>query len=163
MTDRNSTSSPLGPATTIPWPPLLLVGIIALAWELTISAPLPWPGIDDAAAHWLGLAFGILGILLIVFALKTLVENRTTILPNKSPTVLVTTGPYVRFRNPIYLGEVLLLLYGAEVTKSIWFVAAATAFAVLVTALQIIPEERHLEAIFGGAYTDYKSRTRRWI
>lgn len=161
MTDRNSASSPV--ETIIPWPPLLLVGSIVLGWTLTTMVPLRWPGIDDAPAHWLGLVFGILGILLIVFALKALTAHRTTILPNKAPTVLVTTGPYVRFRNPIYLGEVLLLLYGAEITKSIWFVAAAAMFAVLVTALQIIPEERRLEAIFGAAYTDYKSRTRRWI
>ena len=161
MTDRDSASSPVG--TTVPWPPLLLVGAIALAWTLTILAPLPWPGMDDAPAHWLGLAFGVLGILLIVFAFRALMAHRTTFLPNKAPTVLVTTGPYVRFRNPIYLGEVLLLLYGAEITKSIWFVVAAALFAVLVTVLQIIPEERHLEAIFGDAYADYKSRTRRWI
>ncbi|WP_045836727.1 isoprenylcysteine carboxylmethyltransferase family protein [Hyphomicrobium sp. 99] len=163
MTDRNPASSAIAPATIVPWPPLLLAGVVMIAWALTVMAPLPWPGTDDAPAHWLGLSFGILGLLLIVFALKTLVAHRTTILPNKTPTALVTTGPYVRFRNPIYLGEVLLLLYGAEITKSIWFAVAAAVFAVLVTALQIIPEERHLEAIFGDAYTNYKSRSRRWI
>ncbi|MGO4685736.1 methyltransferase family protein [Hyphomicrobium sp. 2TAF46] len=163
MTDPNAIPPSIDPATVVPWPPLLFAGAIALAWMLTVLAPLPWPGLDDAAAHWLGLSFGVLGLLLIVFGFKSLLARRTTVLPNKTPSVLVTTGPYVRFRNPIYLGEVLLLLYGAEITKSIWFVAAAAIFAVLVTALQIIPEERHLEAIFGDAYADYKSRTRRWI
>ncbi len=163
MTDRNTASPSIVPATTIPWPPLLLVAVIALGWALTVWKPLPWTGMDDSPARWLGQAFGIFGVLLIVFALRALFAHRTTILPNKTPTTLVTSGPYIRFRNPIYLGEVLLLLYGAEITKSLWFVAAAAMFAVLVTVLQIIPEERRLEAIFGDAYRDYKSRSRRWI
>ncbi len=156
-------TSPPAPPNTFPWPPVLLVGVIIGAWLLTQLAPLPWPGLDDTPAHLVGISFGITGVLLIIFAFKALLEHRTTVLPNKSSTTLVTTGPYVRFRNPIYLGEVLLLLYGAEITKSIWFVAAALIFGVLVTAMQIIPEERHLEATFGDAYLDYKSRTRRWI
>jgi protein-S-isoprenylcysteine O-methyltransferase Ste14 len=57
----------------------------------------------------------------------------------------------------------LLLFCAAEITKSIWFVAAGFVFAALVTWLQVVPEERHLEARFGAAYLDYKSRTRRWI
>jgi len=56
-----------------------------------------------------------------------------------------------------------VLLGTAEITKSIWFVAAALIFGVLVTILQIMPEERHLERQFGDAYLDYKARTRRWI
>lgn len=163
MIDRHSLTPASEPANVFPWPPVLFVGAIAAAWLLTRMAPLPWPGLDDTPAHWVGLGFGVAGLLLIVFALRALFEHRTTFQPNKASTALVTTGPYARFRNPIYLGEVLLLLYGAEITKSIWFVAAALTFGVLVTALQIIPEERHLEATFGDAYQDYKSRTRRWI
>ena len=44
-----------------------------------------------------------------------------------------------------------------------WFVAAAAAFAALVTWLAILPEERHLERRFGKAYLDYKAKSRRWI
>ena len=134
-----------------------------MAWLLTILAPLPWPGLDDTVAHVIGTAFGVLGFLLVVSGFWTLISNRTTYLPHRSSTKLVTTGPFVRFRNPIYLGEVLLLLYGAEITKSVWFVGAALLFAVLVTVLQIVPEERHLEAVFGEEYLEYKARSRRWI
>jgi protein-S-isoprenylcysteine O-methyltransferase Ste14 len=163
MIDRNSLTAGPQPAHTFPWPPVLFVGAITTAWFLTQLVPLPWPGLDDTPAHLVGIGFGVAGLLLIVLAFKALFQHRTTVLPNKASTTLVTTGPYARFRNPIYLGEVLLLLYGAEITKSIWFVAAALLFGVLVTAIQIIPEERHLEATFGDAYLDYKSRTRRWI
>ncbi|MFT3730293.1 MAG: isoprenylcysteine carboxylmethyltransferase family protein [Hyphomicrobium sp.] len=151
------------PAASFPWPPVLFVSTLAIAWGLTVFLPLPWPGLDDGPAHWIGIAFGILGLALIVSGFATLVGNRTTYLPHRASTKLVTTGPYIRFRNPIYLGEALLLLFGAEITKSVWFVAAALLFGILVSVLQIIPEERHLEAAFGEEYLAYKARSRRWI
>ncbi len=159
MTD----TSPPRAATTFPWPPVLFAATIAVAWLLTVVAPLPWPGLDDTVAHSIGIAFGIFGLLLIASAFGTLVMHRTTYLPNRVSTKLVTTGPYWRFRNPIYLGEALLLLYGAEMTQSIWFVGTALVFGFLVTVLQIIPEERHLEETFGDEYLTYKARSRRWI
>lgn len=161
MTDEKPI--PAMAATRFPWPPALFAAAIAIAWPLTAYAPLQWPGLDDTPAHWVGVAFGLLGLLLILSGFATLIAHRTTYLPNRPSTKLVTSGPFARFRNPIYLGEVLLLLYGAEVTKSVWFVAAAVLFAVLVTVLQIVPEERHLEATFGDEYLDYKARSRRWI
>ena len=57
----------------------------------------------------------------------------------------------------------MILLGLAEVTKNIWFAILAPLFAILVTWLAIIPEERHLEARFGDAYRSYKERSRRWI
>ena len=146
-----------------PWPPVLFVAAIIAALLMSWLLPLPWPGIDDAPAHWIGLGFGVVGLVLMILGFKALIDHRTTVLPNKTSTTLVTRGPYRWFRNPIYLGQVLLLFAGAEITKSIWFVVAGLVFGVLVTVLQIVPEERHLEAQFGDAYLDYKVRTRRWI
>ena len=150
-------------ANTFPWPPVLFIAAIAAAVLLAHIAPVSWPGVDDAPARLVGWGFGLLGIGLIAWSIERLLSHGTTVMPDKTSSVLVTTGPYWRFRNPIYLGEVLLLLSAAEVTKNVWFVAAATGFALLVTVLQIIPEERHLQARFGDAYTTYKARTRRWI
>jgi protein-S-isoprenylcysteine O-methyltransferase Ste14 len=160
---KTETHAPLRRGNAIPWPPLLFLASIAAALVMTRFWPLPWPGINDAPAHWVGLGVGAAGIVLIAFGVKALLAQETPISPHKPPVALVTTGIYRRFRNPIYLGMVLLLFGGAEVTKSIWFVIAGVVFAVLVTLLQIVPEERELEARFGDAYLDYKSRSRRWI
>lgn len=149
--------------TPHPWPPVLLVVSLVGAWILTRYWPLPWPGLNDAPARVVGMAFGVIGLCLVGWGLWTLQQHNTTVLPHDGASTLVTSGPFRYLRNPIYLGDVFIMFGLAEVTKSIWFVIAAILFAVAVTRLAIKPEERHLEARFGDAYLDYKSQTRRWI
>jgi protein-S-isoprenylcysteine O-methyltransferase Ste14 len=147
----------------IPWPPLLLFCVIAGAFLLGRLRPLPWPGLDDAPARAVGLGLGAAGIVLLIVSILTLRRHGTTVRPDAGAAALVTSGPYRRLRNPIYLANCLILLGLAELTKNVWFVAAAAAFAILVTWLAILPEERHLEKRFGDAYLAYKAKTRRWL
>ena len=147
----------------VPWPPILLVLAVGGAVALGRIYPLPWPGVGDGAASLVGLGFGAVGVAILVWAGLTLRRHRTTILPHAGASTLVTDGPYHWRRNPIYIADVFLLFGAAEVTGNIWFVILALVFAGLVTVLQIIPEERHLEAKFGDAWRDYAKRTRRWI
>lgn len=163
-TDDHNASFDIGerPSQT-PWPPILLAGGVVAAIGLNYLAPLPWPGLDDAAARSIGIGAGLAGLGLLVWAILTLRKSGTTVLPDVGATHLVTSGPYWRFRNPIYLADTMMLLGVAELTKNVWLVIAAAAFAVLVTWLAILPEERHLQRRFGQAYLDYKARSRRWI
>ncbi len=147
----------------IPWPPLLLIGVIAGAVVLGRFRPLPWPGLDDWPARAVGLGLGAAGVVLLVASILTLRRHGTTVMPDVGASALVTSGPYRRFRNPIYLGDCLMLLGVAEITKNVWFVIGAAVFALLVTLLAILPEERHLERRFGEAYLDYKAKSRRWL
>jgi protein-S-isoprenylcysteine O-methyltransferase Ste14 len=149
--------------TSIPWPPILLAITGIGGWALGRYCPLPWPGVDDLPARVIGIGLGVLGTILLLWALDAFRRHRTTMLPHKGASSLITDGPYRRFRNPIYLGEALIFFGIAEATKNVWFVIAAFVFAILVTRLAIVPEERHLEEKFGDAYRNYKARTRRWI
>ncbi len=147
----------------IPWPPLLLAGTVVGGILLARVAPLPWPGMDDMAARIVGLGFGLAGLVLLAWAALTLKRHATTILPHKGASVLVTDGPYRWRRHPIYIADVFLLFGLAELTQNIWFVILAFVFAALVTRLQIIPEERHLEAVFGEDWRTYAAKTRMWV
>jgi protein-S-isoprenylcysteine O-methyltransferase Ste14 len=157
--DEDATQRP----TRFPWPPVLIVATLAAAWALERAVPLSWPGLDDSLARIAGIGIGIAGLALMVWAAVTLGRARTTVLPHRGVSVLVTTGPFRFRRNPIYLGEVMMFLGLAELTKSVWLVILAPVFALLITWLAILPEERHLEARFGDAYRAYRARTRRWI
>jgi protein-S-isoprenylcysteine O-methyltransferase Ste14 len=147
----------------IPWPPILLAGAVIGAVVLGRVQPLPWPGLDDMPAHFIGLGLGTLGLALLAAAIATLKRHRTTVLPDAGASALVTSGPYARWRNPIYLADCFILFGVAELTKNIWFVIFALLFVGLVTLLAIKPEEQHLERRFGDAYRDYKAKTRRWL
>ena len=142
---------------------MLLVATIAAGWLLARLAPLPWPGLDDMPARIVGIGLGLAGFVLMGWAALTFRRHRTTIMPHKGADALVTDGPFRRYRNPIYVADVLLILGAAELSKSIWMVMLVPVFVAAVTWLAILPEERHLEARFGDAYRAYKTRTRRWI
>ena len=147
----------------VPWPPLLLGGIVAMAIALDRWYPIPWPGLDDLPARLVGFAIGVGGIGLAAWAAWTMHRAKTNILPHRPADNLVTTGPFARLRNPLYVADVMILLGVAELTKNIWFVAGAALFGILVTWLAILPEERHLEARFGDDYRAYKAQSRRWL
>jgi protein-S-isoprenylcysteine O-methyltransferase Ste14 len=142
---------------------LLLVGVIVGALLAQRLIPWPWPGLDDMPARLVGWGFGALGLAVLIWSIRTLHRHKTTVMPHQSATALARDGPYRWRRNPIYLADVFLMFGLAELTKNFWFVVAGLLFAVLVTWLAIIPEEKHLEAQFGDAYRDYKDQTRRWI
>jgi protein-S-isoprenylcysteine O-methyltransferase Ste14 len=149
--------------TMIPWPPILVAVLVVAGWQLQRLIPLPWTGIDDTAARIVGVGLGVAGLALAGWAALTMWRNGTTILPNRAASALVTTGPFRRWRNPIYIADVLIMLCAAELTKSMWIVLLAPVFVILVTWLAILPEERHLEARFGDAFRDYLARSRRWL
>jgi protein-S-isoprenylcysteine O-methyltransferase Ste14 len=149
--------------SAIPWPPILFAAAIAAAILLGRSFPLAWPGLDDLGGRVVGYAFGLVGVALTVWGFLTLYRARTNVLPHKGADRLVTEGAFRFRRNPIYMGEVLILLGLAQATLNIWLAAMAPVFAIAILVLAILPEERHLEARFGEEYLDYKARTRRWF
>lgn len=163
MGDVPTASAAAERANTFPWPPVIFVAVLIGAWLMTRALPLALPGMNDPTQRVIGIGFGVIGLGLIAWAVFALMSHGTTVMPDRASTALVTSGPYALLRNPIYLGELLILLSLAEIAKSSWFLVAAVAFAVLLTPLQILPEERHLEARFGDQYRSYKARTRRWI
>lgn len=160
MTQTNTSVSQL---SRVPWPPVLLVSVVAGATGLAQIIPLAWPGVDDAATRLVGYAFGLAGAGLFVWSAATLRRHGTTARPDRPASVLVTDGPFRFRRNPIYLAHLLMLLGLAEITKNVWVAILVVPYAALVTWLAILPEERQLEDQFGDTYRDYKERTRRLL
>lgn len=151
------------PASRIAWPPLLIASALAAAVLLGWFYPLPWPGLGDLPGQVIGYGLGALGVLLSAWGFITLNRANTTVLPHKPVKRLVTHGAFGFRRNPIYMGEVLIFIGLAQATGNIWMALVAPPLAILLFALAILPEERHLEARFGEEYLAYKARTRRWF
>jgi protein-S-isoprenylcysteine O-methyltransferase Ste14 len=148
----------------LPWPPIIYLIAIAISIALGLLYPLPWISapLSDIlfAAGWLLVAAMVA---LDFSAMRTMARAKTTIMPNKASEHLVTTGAFSFTRNPIYLGNTLLMIGVGLITGIAWFLPLAIVAAFATQKLAIEREERHLEARFGKRYRDYAKRVRRWI
>lgn len=145
----------------LPWPPILFGSAALAAWVAGMAVPLPW-----LSAAWLVVAgWGVMaaGLALDLWAMAVMTRRRANILPHRAATALVTDGPFAWSRNPIYLGNTLLLTGCAAAFGYAWFLAAAAVAALAVTALAIRREEAHLAARFGAEWSAYAARTSRWF
>lgn len=144
---------------TLDYPPLWLVLFLALAWGLS-----RWlPGGFGGYGFWPGTGLIAVGLGLMAVAAVTMMRARTTVIPHEMPSALVESGIFALSRNPIYLGDVLILL--GFVLR--WDVALALilvpALAAILHLRFILPEEARLRAAFGAAFDAYAARVRRWI
>lgn len=113
----------------------------------------------------LSLLMVLIGLTIIVIGVKTFHKNDTTINPlNPSEASnLVTEGVFSFTRNPMYLGMVIILL-GVSIYNGVYIgVIILPCFIFYITEFQIKPEEKAMEEIFAGDYTDYLKRVRRWL
>lgn len=104
-----------------------------------------------------------LGIFLMVTGVRTILRHKTDIRPGGTPSTLVTSGPYQYTRNPIYLGNVTILLGVAVLLGSLTPFIAIPLYLLIVATIIIPFEERRLAAIFGTDYEHYRQRVRRWL
>jgi protein-S-isoprenylcysteine O-methyltransferase Ste14 len=148
----------------LPWPPIIYLVAIAISIALGLLYPLPWISapLSDIlfAAGWLLVAAMVA---LDFSAMRTMARAKTTIRPDKASEHLVTTGAFSFTRNPIYLGNTLLMIGVGLITGIVWFLPLSIIAAFATQKLAIEREERHLEARFGKRYRDYAKRVRRWI
>ncbi len=124
----------------------------------------------DAASPLLAEVFDVVGyavmvggVALMAWAGWTMMRARTPVLPRKGPRVLVTGGPFQFSRNPIYLGESLVLLGWIMVVGSIVGVVALPIFMGVIRFRFIAAEEEALAEAFAEDFADWRAKVRRWI
>jgi len=144
----------------IPWPPLLLVGSTLAAIVLNIYVPTP---LQFSGARTLGISLVVLSLGIDLWAMRTLHEARTTMLPNRGSSHLVTHGPFGYSRNPIYVANLMLLTGMGCFSMNAWFLLLVPVDAILTHFLAIRREENHLIARFGYQFETYCRKVRRWI
>ncbi len=156
---RNWTEKP----NVLPWPPILYGCAAVAAFGLGRVYPLGAGLLNGQIARGFGIAVMLAGLGLDIAAMVTMHRGRANILPHRAATALVTNGPFSLSRNPIYLGNTLLLGGAGLAFANAWLVAAAIIAAQLVAMLAIRREEAHLAAKFGAEWQAYAQRTPRWL
>ena len=92
-------------------------------------------------------------------------KAKTTVNPLKpeEATSLVNSGIFRFTRNPMYVGFALVLLAWAIYLSSPLSLVGVLGFILYIDRLQIEPEERALNELFGSEFESYRSNVRRWL
>ncbi|MGQ0714682.1 MAG: methyltransferase family protein [Gemmatimonadaceae bacterium] len=145
-------------------PPFVFVGGFLLGFALDRWAyPLRLGGAARpvlVAGGWLFIAGGVAFML---WAMAMFRRARTSVLPFRPASAMVTTGPYRFTRNPMYVGLTVLYVGLCLLTGMLWPLVMLPFVLVALTTLVIRREERYLEDAFGAEYAAYRARVRRWL
>jgi protein-S-isoprenylcysteine O-methyltransferase Ste14 len=143
-------------------PPVWLVGALGLCWLIGHFDPwhlsFGWPVVNLLA----GLLIGA-GVVLMVLAIIELRKWKTTVIPHQEAGHLVTSGIFKRSRNPIYLGDTLMLAGFILYWDAPLALPLVPIFLWVIEKRFVIPEENRLRTKFRQAFHTYCQNTRRWI
>lgn len=143
-------------------PPVWLAGFIGVAWLQAnyLSMRLSFGG------AWADLLGGLLvgaGIVMMLLALAEFRKHRTTIVPHKTPDTLIQSGVFTRTRNPIYLGDALILAGLVLRFDAVPSLALVPIFLWVIEKRFIVGEEDRMRRVFRLDFARYESKTRRWL
>jgi protein-S-isoprenylcysteine O-methyltransferase Ste14 len=162
MAATQNTGTPRSDAPNPPFPPpLIFVLVFLTASVVNMFLPLQALPLGWNRVPALLLSLGGLGIF--IGAALALRRAGTTVSPYKAARVLLTTGPFLRTRNPIYLAFAWIYLGCACLIASLWPFLFFPVIIVVMNRFVIAREEAWLEKRFGEAYRAYRARTRRWM
>lgn len=118
--------------------------------------------LEQNTIQYLGVALLLTALLLTTLAQNNMRTSWRIGIDTNTHTELITDKLFRYSRNPIYLGILLALLGLFALTPN-----AATLFFLLfgyvLMQIQIRMEEEHLTRLHKQTYTDYQSKTRRWL
>ncbi len=162
MTERDAKSTKLDrPQVKFPPPALYLAAVLA-GWGL--EEMIGWRPIElpDWIQH-LGAWLVVLALLVIAWTVWEFRRHRTTILPHRASSAIITRGPFRFSRNPIYLAFATSLTGLGLMLSNAWMLLLVPVCVVVTTRYVIVREEAFLGQAFGEAYTNYLTQVRRWL
>ena len=127
-------------------PPCLF--ILFVFYRETESAALVWPA---------GLALFCAGVGIRIWAQMHLHYRL------RERKILTTTGPYVFVRNPIYIGNTLMLLGVTVLSELLWFLPVMLLWCTVVYHFVVRREETHLADKYGEPYREFMRSVPRWV
>ena len=142
----------------ITFPPVILLASIVLQIILLFFFP-----ISVDLSSLLGLILILSGISLVFVSFRFMRKMKTTFIPDGTPEVLISSGPFKFSRNPIYLGMLTILVGVAFLMSSLSAIIIAFVFGTIINFTWIAHEEKKLHELFSEDWENYSSKVRRWI
>jgi protein-S-isoprenylcysteine O-methyltransferase Ste14 len=174
MTLRRSLQAGIRPSTTRStlalWAKSLLnavlfftVFMVGLPWLAHHLVPTALP-IPEGPRVPVAVMFFVLGVAIWLGCLDTFSRHgRGTPLPMDAPRHLVTGGLFSFVRNPIMIGELLVIWAEALYVASVGVVLYAAVISLAAHLSVVYVEEPELRRRFGERYEDYCRDVPRWL
>ncbi len=140
----------------------LIVAAYALAVAAVSTHFLPTAELGRVAA-WVGVAAGILGFVIRIWAMRVLGEFYTRRLVTTAHQHVVQAGPYRLVRHPGYLGSLLVWTGAAAASGNALCLGVVVLLLAIAYSYRIRTEERMLVEALGSAYEEYRSRSWRLV
>ena len=140
-------------------PPSWLALHIAAAWVVSVVSPPVFGGLGRI----LGPGLVVLGLLLMAAAVAQMALARTTVIPRRDPSALVTGGVFGWSRNPIYLADAIVLTGAILWLDAVLALPLVAVFVWLIQTRFIRDEEARLTLAFGPEFDLWAARVRRWV
>lgn len=144
----------------IDMPPVWLAGFLVAGWAAGRAGLGPSLGFPGAA---LGVLLVLAGIALIVAAALEFRRHETTIVPGETPSAMIVTGIYAWSRNPIYLGDALILAGACLIWGAGLALLLVPVFLWVIQRRFVLPEEARMADKFVAAWRAYAQQTNRWL
>ena len=147
------------------WAAGLLLVHAVLPWAISFLAPrLGWTSGSPGTTNLFALSLIVLGFLIVLWTMALhFVRAPQRVEFERTPTYVLTQGPYQFSRNPMYLGELVVWLGWVFFFGSVSVLIVFLLLVVLMNFRAVPREERELEARFGEAYIQYKVKVPRWF
>lgn len=142
------------------WPPVWTAAAVAVIW--LFAQVMPWE-ILGVVGRVLGAVLVLTGFALMLAAAIEMTKSKTTVIPRRQPSTLVTSGIFEYSRNPIYLGDVLVVAGAMLWLHLPWALPMVAVFAWVLRVRFIDGEEQRLIEGFGADYGLWAARTGRWF
>lgn len=143
-------------------PPVWLLIFVVISWVQARHAAM---GLSFGGA-WADFAGGILvgaGLVLMALAFAEFRRHRTTVIPHMEAERLITSGIFKRTRNPIYLGDALILAGLILRWDAVLALPLVPVFVWVIEKRFILAEEDRLRRKFRAEFARYCQKTRRWL
>lgn len=141
-------------------PMLVLAG--ALLWK-SRGQPGPGGAVVDAGCDALGLVLALAGQTLRFYTLGWVPEGTSGQNLTIQASTLNTRGPYAWVRNPLYLGNLGIVLGLLCIAHDAWVYLLGLGFFFGEYFFIIRAEENFLREKFGAAFDDFCAKVPRWV
>lgn len=143
-------------------PPVWLALGLGVAWCQAQWYPMGLT-FGGALADFLGGLLVGAGLVLMALAAYEMARQKTTIIPHREADRLVQSGIFSRSRNPIYLGDALVLAGFILKWDAVLSLPLVPIFVWWIEKHFILGEEDRLRRKFRADFARYCQKTRRWI